>query len=389
MTPKPPIPGLSAERERKNEGTKGRSRIAPYADVELELTRLTFHKMTPVIVIGGVGLVVTTALLAAHYHDAWLWKLTLVAALVSTIHIRCVIAYAEHGPQQLTLAGARSRLRIWAALTLAYGGCMAASTLYNFGHHDHTATSVCIMGVFGICAGMSSSVTAQPRVLQACGLMMMASLGWGLFFNSPPLLARAGASICLFYSAVHCRTVQTRFEIMVDQVRLRHQMRDLAERDMLTGLPNRRQFQARLTNLCAELTPFAILYIDLDRFKQVNDTFGHAMGDALLVQVAQRLTSLIRSSDLLARLGGDEFAILQYPVDSEAPAQVLASRINEGVASPFVIDEQQVEVGASIGICLAGESVRDPTRLLSLADKALYNVKQAGRGSFQLGEFQH
>jgi diguanylate cyclase (GGDEF)-like protein len=129
--------------------------------------------------------------------------------------------------------------------------------------------------------------------------------------------------------------------------------------------------------------------MDLDRFKRVNDTYGHAVGDILLQRVSGRLSALIRSTDLLARLGGDEFAILQHPVSQNSDAQALATRINQEIAIPFEIEGHQVEVGSSVGIRVVDDLEREPSRLLNLADQALYQVKQAGGGGFRIGEFQN
>ena len=130
--------------------------------------------------------------------------------------------------------------------------------------------------------------------------------------------------------------------------------------------------------------PFALLFIDLDRFKQVNDTYGHAAGDTLLIQVAERLARTIRPTDLLARLGGDEFAILQTPLLSAASAKALAARINTDIGEPFEIAGRDIHIGASVGVRLSETGQTDADALLSKADQALYQVKQAGGGSFSL-----
>src|ERR1700684_2545099 len=124
--------------------------------------------------------------------------------------------------------------------------------------------------------------------------------------------------------------------------------------DALTGLVNRRTFMERLGAAFAACgrgaRPFAVLYFDLDHFKDVNDTLGHAVGDALLRQVAARVTSAIRDNDVAARFGGDEFAILQSDVDDLAAAGNLAGKIGRLVAEPYVVEGNEVHISGSIAV---------------------------------------
>ena len=158
---------------------------------------------------------------------------------------------------------------------------------------------------------------------------------------------------------------------------------ELAQTDILTGLPNRAYFLEQLqeTKACARASSgFSILMLDLDRFKNVNDSLGHAAGDALLKQVAQRLSSTLREADVLARLGGDEFAIIQSASDDQRNGSVeLAMRISRLIAQPFQLPGHQVEIGTSIGVALYPAHGEDLEQLLKKADLALYRSKGAGR----------
>jgi diguanylate cyclase (GGDEF)-like protein len=164
---------------------------------------------------------------------------------------------------------------------------------------------------------------------------------------------------------------------------------DLARLDALTGLPNRAFFLDRLQQVEAHERQhggsFSVIMIDLDRFKNVNDSLGHAAGDALLRQVANRLRSAIRESDVVARLGGDEFAIIQAGCpDQKDSALNLATRISTMIAKPFQLPSHQVEVGTSIGIAIAPEHGSDPHELLKKADLAMYRSKATGRNYLTL-----
>jgi diguanylate cyclase (GGDEF)-like protein len=164
----------------------------------------------------------------------------------------------------------------------------------------------------------------------------------------------------------------------------------MARHDALTGLANRVLFRERLETAlsrCAERDePTAVLCLDLDQFKAVNDTLGHSVGDTLLKEVAARIVAEVRARDVVARLGGDEFAILLAArADAEAAA-ALAARLVETIGRPFMLDGQLINVGTSIGIALAPVDGLDPDLLMKNADLALYKAKGDGRGTFRFFE---
>ncbi len=153
--------------------------------------------------------------------------------------------------------------------------------------------------------------------------------------------------------------------------------------DPLTNLPNRSLFQDRLQQAILtarrEHTPFALFFMDLDHFKDVNDTLGHHIGDALLKQVAQRLRSKLRASDTVARMGGDEFALL-LPTVNAKHAEMAARMLLQTLRTPFVVEEQNLTIGASIGIVLYPEHGVDANVLMQRADVTMYAAKGAGSG---------
>ena len=166
--------------------------------------------------------------------------------------------------------------------------------------------------------------------------------------------------------------------------RAQAQIERMARHDALTGLPNRVLFRERLNEAvgCSSTgEALAVLCIDLDRFKAVNDTLGHPVGDQLLRAAAQRLCECVRQGDLVARLGGDEFAIIQAAAAQPAASKALAERLVRMIAAPFEIAGHQVVVGASVGVVLSPHDGLDPDDLLKRADLALYDAKSAGRGT--------
>lgn len=162
-------------------------------------------------------------------------------------------------------------------------------------------------------------------------------------------------------------------------------VRHLAQHDALTGLANRVTFRDELVTGTAAATreqPLAAYVLDLDRFKLVNDTLGHPVGDRLLKLVAERLRRCVRNGDLVSRLSGDEFAILQSSGATPESCEQLATRILQTVAAPYHIDGREICVGVSVGIATAPEHGSDPDELMTAADLALYKAKREGRGKF-------
>jgi diguanylate cyclase (GGDEF)-like protein len=182
-------------------------------------------------------------------------------------------------------------------------------------------------------------------------------------------------------STRHARAFARRFAVALGSEQRRAALLKQAYYDSLTGLPNRQLFKDRLERELAHAkrmhTQVALIYIDLDRFKNVNDSMGHSAGDALLVGVSQRLVSQLRESDTLARLGGDEFVVIA-PAPEEQPAHVLAERIQAALREPFVVHNGTCFAQASIGLAVYPQDGADVESLLRSADIAMYRSKAAG-----------
>lgn len=174
--------------------------------------------------------------------------------------------------------------------------------------------------------------------------------------------------------------------IAIERKRIEQQMHRQASYDTLTGLPNRRLFNNRLREeiVRAERGAYnvAVLFIDLDHFKEVNDTLGHEFGDRLLVDAAQRIRACIRESDTVARLGGDEFVIALAEVGDIIPQSRVAQNIVETLAQPFQLDDHHAYVSASIGIASYPQDADNAETLIGCADQAMYAAKDIGRNSF-------
>jgi diguanylate cyclase (GGDEF)-like protein/PAS domain S-box-containing protein len=171
----------------------------------------------------------------------------------------------------------------------------------------------------------------------------------------------------------------------LDDITERRQIEDriihLAHHDTLTALPNRTTFRERLHQVLERPAgSCALLFLDLDRFKPVNDMLGHPVGDVVLQATAGRIKAQLRKSDFVARLGGDEFAVLMEQIDGPGDAEALCGRLIHEISQPLMVNGQQIGIGASIGIAFGPYHGDDPDTLLRNADLALYRAKQTGRG---------
>lgn len=167
-------------------------------------------------------------------------------------------------------------------------------------------------------------------------------------------------------------------------------LESMALRDPLTGLANRRLLPERvwmaITHARRQKSQMAVVYLDLDGFKEVNDTLGHAAGDQLLKMVSTRLQGAVREEDTVARLGGDEFTIALWHVHGEHDASMVATKLIHALAEPYRIDEQTVTVTTSAGVSIYPVHAQDFDTLMRSADAALYRAKQAGKNTYRLAD---
>jgi diguanylate cyclase (GGDEF)-like protein/PAS domain S-box-containing protein len=177
---------------------------------------------------------------------------------------------------------------------------------------------------------------------------------------------------------------------VTERERLQVELHHAATHDTLTGLANRLNLETALehalTRSARSKQALALLVVDLDGFKPVNDRFGHAAGDRLLRHVAQQLRGAVRGADLVARVGGDEFVILLEQVGEAATARALAEKVLAAVAEPLADEDQTLAVGASIGVALAPEHGQTPRELFEAADKAMYEAKRSGKNQVCIGQ---
>jgi diguanylate cyclase (GGDEF)-like protein/PAS domain S-box-containing protein len=198
-----------------------------------------------------------------------------------------------------------------------------------------------------------------------------------------------GRSIAISHQPMACGGFVATFEDITERLQAEEKIRHLAHYDALTNLPNRTTFRERMEEIVGHLRraeSVAVYSLDLDRFKSVNDTLGHPIGDMLLQAAAERMRSCVRAEDIVARLGGDEFAIVQVPSNQVTDVTSLAARLIDVVGAPYDLDGHQVIVGVSVGIAVAPDDGKQPDALMKNADLALYRAKADGGGVYRFFE---
>lgn len=227
--------------------------------------------------------------------------------------------------------------------------------------------------VRGILHGVETTFAAELRCRHSQGIDVWVSLNGSIFTARPPLS--------------HCLILQ--LQDITARRRAEARLQHIAYHDGLTDLANRNYFVEQLMRAIATVRRhrdrrFAVLFLDFDRFKLVNDSLGHSVGDALLIELARRMQAFLRPKDLIARLGGDEFAILVEDMDADREVVKLAERLQEMLAEPVYLNGVAVSTSASIGITTSTLGYDSPEQVMRDADTAMYRAKAQGKGRYAI-----
>ncbi len=261
-------------------------------------------------------------------------------------------------------------------------GCVASG--------DMALAVLAALNVAGVVGVVSSRNAATPRYAIFVMLAVILPYFAGALFSPVPGMSVIGIQMPFFLAGLIIVLLQNH-AISARLIRAELDNRELAIKDALTGLPNRISLHEKLRHMCRDLAapaanggkPFAVLSMDLDGFKLVNDRFGHAIGDVLLCKVAERLKRAFRQDDTVFRIGGDEFVILLQET-SEIEATYLAKRAIEKISAPFELGlGPAISIGLSIGSAFAPADGGDPDTLLTSSDHALYEAKRRGKGRYR------
>lgn len=265
---------------------------------------------------------------------------------------------------------------VFAAAVVIYAAVFAA--LYPVAGSGIAALAtlpvVMIGWLFGVRGGLAAAVGCT--VLNTLLLNLQGESGWDSVIS-----AGGGAGTVALLVIGGMTGYMSRLN-----ARVSHQARELEHRathDFLTDLPNRALFTARLEKAVSRGT-VAVLFLDLDDFKAINDSFGHEAGDRLLFQVAKRLRASVREGDTVSRLGGDEFTILIEDVSAPWRAEEVARRVLGSLREPFEIDGRELRVTGSVGLSVGTPGLASPEELLSAADTAMYDAKARGKAGYRI-----
>ena len=197
----------------------------------------------------------------------------------------------------------------------------------------------------------------------------------------------AGAQDYLCKGEVDSRSLRRAVRYAIERIRAEDRLAHIAHHDQLTQLANRTLLLERLNQAISRgrraKSPVAVLFLDLDRFKAINDSLGHHVGERLRTEVARRLAGAVRDADTVARLGGDEFAIVLEELATPDNVTLLAQRLLNSFATPFSLDGIEISTSTSIGIVLHPHNGDDTDQMLKAADSAVYRAKETGRNNYQ------
>ena len=359
---------------------KNHYRPVPVSDaVYVEIIATLYGTVVPVL-FAGIGLAIVGAITALQTGDTFTAVLTVFGILLSLIRTLDVVAYRRR------VAGApmaRSEAAVW-EWRYASGSVIMAFIIGLFAARsltlDNAICSVMAIGIgFGFGAGVVSRLSLRPIIaimdLGVVGVPVIAT-AFLQQFDAPHI----GLGLLMtIYVVGSFEMVRLSYKSTLKQMTLKQQFEQLSRTDPMTGLFNRSVLATELPRMVAE--GGAVHAIDLDHFKAANDRFGHPVGDALLKQVAARLTSVAEPGDLIVRMGGDEFILVQKSVTGRDEAERMARRIFEAVTAPYFIESYDIVIGVSIGIAMSPADGQSVEALLSRSDKALYLAKTQ-RGGF-------
>lgn len=360
-----------------NRMESGRASISDAVHLEV-ITGL--HGTTMPTVLAAACQAMVGAITTYETGDMVTAALTVAGVVVAVVRLFEIIAFRRRlaRPPQLGRAEAVQWERRYIAGTVVTAlvlGVFAARSIML----GDALCSVMAIGIgFGFGAGVVARLALRP-VAALLDLVAIAAPTAIVTFMQPDLRHAGLGLLILMYVVASFEMVRLSFNASINQITLKRQFEQLSRIDPMTGLSNR---SVLATDLPAMLAAgmVAVHTLDLDRFKEANDRFGHPAGDALLKQVAGRLKALAGPDDLVIRMGGDEFVLVQRSVSE---AEAMARRIVQSIGRPYEVDGQVIDLGASVGVAVAPADGRTAEALLSRSDKALYRAKQ-NRGGYVL-----
>ena len=348
----------------------------------LELVRSIHATLLPTAII-AVSFIGVGTLIAVETPDQpldILMGLGILAALARIVNL--LLTRARVTDQALEVADARILERRFAIFYLSFALLFGAFSARAFEVATPEAHMLVVGLIFGYGAGVAAGVSLRPWI--AIPSLLIAILP--AIIAAPLTPGHEGIAVAillLLFLGGGIQSVMQRYRIADRSITMRLTYQSLARSDALTGLRNRLSLREGFDQFLGRERSAGLLVVhclDLDKFKPVNDLFGHPVGDALLRAVSTRLSGLLRQGDVAARLGGDEFVILQNGACHPGEADLLARRIRREIARPFSIEGHRIVIGASVGYAISPDHGSNMDVLLARADDALCRIKREGGG---------
>ena len=360
--------------------------------VFVELVAMLYATLLPNIIIGVTILGVGT-LVAARTGDTVIFTLTICSAVTAVVRVLFVLGYRRRLVRSpLTAQEAKVWERHYANGSFLFATLLGALSARALLVGDPLISMMITCMVFGYGSGLATRVAVRPAICVPS--LLLAAVPLVISFGITTARATGLSSIAIYaaqtifvggFAVTTLMTIAHGYQTILQQLVTQRDLAVLAGEDALTGLPNRMQLRSRFNESVARIKQtsevLALHCMDLDRFKAVNDTFGHPTGDALLQAVGARLARTLKAGDTAARLGGDEFVVVQPGIRHMDEARLLAQRIVRVLGEPYVIGGREIRIGVSVGIALSPRDGSDLEQLTSRADGALYQAKREARGS--------
>jgi len=348
----------------------------------IELVASLFSTLLPTTIM-AISFLAIAILVTSQTPDTALTVLMFAGLAAAAARLTVLLRYRRRATDAaLSAEAARDLQRRFAAAYLSFA--------LIFGLFEARAfvvaapeTRMAIVGLlFGYGAGVAAGLSMRPWISVPSMLIAIVPttiLAW----SYPDVSFRVTGTLLAVFLAGGIQSVLARYRHAVAEIARRQLFATLARSDHLTNLPNRLSLRERFDACVARGGPratIAVHCLDLDRFKPVNDRYGHPTGDALLKAVSGRLQGILRNSDFASRIGGDEFVVVQTEMAHAGEAQLLARRIARTIAQPYSIDGHDISIGTSIGYAESAAACADLDRLIAQADEALCGVKSRGGG---------
>ena len=344
--------------------------------------RSLYATLTPSIIMAVAFLSVGTQVVL-ETPDLLLTLLIILGGVAVLARLGILLLHrARACSEKLDLAGARHVERSFAISYFTFAAAFGTFSVRAFQVASAESHMLVIGLLFGYAAGVAAGIFLRPWIaLPSLVIAVVPASAVALATPDSTYIA-AGALLLLFLFGC-IQSMMRNYHIATTEITTRRTFATLARADALTGLENRLSLREAFDDALAHPAHNSILAVhclDLDRFKVVNDTYGHPVGDALLQAVSDRLRRLLRNGDVVARVGGDEFVLLQVSAQHEGEADLLARRIARAVSEPYAVLGHQLSIGTSVGYALRPKHGRDLDELIARADEALIRVKREGGG---------